>query len=98
MVLFKENISPQKSFDYFSCAVSKRLLLLHYHWQRFYIGFIFCDIQRYTQTTSFINQATPITSIVKFIAENKDSRAFVDENMESKCCCKVFLNTKHFQE
>ena len=50
---------------YFSCARSARLMLLHYSWQRFYIGFISCDLQRYTWTTSFIGQATPITRLNK---------------------------------
>jgi len=74
MLLFKENISPTKSFNYFSCAISVRLLLLHYRWQGFYIGFIFCYLQRYTQTTSFIGQATPITRLNK--VHNKDSQAY----------------------
>jgi len=70
--------------------MSVRPLLLHYRWQRFYIGFIFCYLQRYTWTTSFIGQAAPITRFNKVHNREQRFTSICRWKHGKYCCCKDF--------
>ena len=71
---------------------------------------MFCDLQRYTRTASFISQSIPITRLdqihslknhgcafVKFIVENNDSQAYVEESLESNAVAKFFKHENVFR-
>jgi len=103
--LFKQDLS------YFSKKISVRqkaliIFLVLYHWdfcfcitadRDFTLGLYFVTLRDIHELLISSVRLLLLRDLRKFITENKDSQAYVDENMESNAVAK-FLSTKNFQE